>query len=294
MPSLEDFVEDLYKGKKEVDVPKDKVTELSPGWYVSKLNLPHEGSKGSWRNGRLHAHDMGDHYSVHLDRVDPKEDSFGHMIEDAPMLLFIWTGFRDASLMIHDEEGRRAAVDKSVLPRAVIGAVLLVLGLMIAVDNYIAFGLVMILSILGLIGLGAVFVWQWAIRRREKRAWVNLAIALVAFAMTVVFLFLPKLSLFFLVYGLTLWLLGSGVFLVFGRGDKLQFDQGSVAPLVMGAFSLVLGTLLLFSPYNGLSFIVTLGGVLVAFIGLMQLLSALLIRRAMRRQGEAAAGTGAA
>ncbi|MCJ7517632.1 MAG: hypothetical protein MUO18_06695, partial [Methanomassiliicoccales archaeon] len=73
MPSIEDFVQDLSQDKNEVSVPKDKVTELSPGWYVSKYNLPHKGSKGSWRNGLMHAHDMGDHYSVHLDRVDPKE-----------------------------------------------------------------------------------------------------------------------------------------------------------------------------------------------------------------------------
>ena len=94
MPSIEDFVQDLSKDKKEIIVPKDKVTELSPGWYVSKYNLPHKGSKKSWRNGRLHAFDMGDHYAVHLDRIDPKDHSIAHMIEDAPFMLFIWEEFR--------------------------------------------------------------------------------------------------------------------------------------------------------------------------------------------------------
>jgi uncharacterized membrane protein HdeD (DUF308 family) len=283
MPSIEDFVGELDEGKKEVSVPKDKVTELSPGWYVSKLNLPHKGSKGSWRNGRFHAHDMGDHYSVHLDRRDPKEHSFGHIIEDAPLLLFLWTGFRYATVSVKDEKSHSAAVDKGLMPSVIIGLGLTVIGLLIAINQIIVLGIIVIAAFLALLVLAAVFIWQGVNKRNQERAWLNFVIGIAAFVLAIVIYYVPSVALGLLVFAMMVWTLGSGLFLIFGRGDKLLFDQSSIAPLIMGVISMVLGIILIFSPFKGLALVISLAGLLLAFIGAMQLISALIILRARRR-----------
>jgi uncharacterized membrane protein HdeD (DUF308 family) len=282
VPSIEDFTQELYQGKREISVPKDKVTELSPGWYVSKYNLPHKGSKGSWRNGRLHAHDMGDHYSVHLDRVDPKEKALSHLIEDAPLMLFLWTGFRGGLSMVMDKD-QLATAEKTLKPMFLIGLILLGIGFLIALGQAFALGIIVLAAIVGLLGLGAFFTWQGVSRRHEKGAWLNFVIAIIAFTFGIVIIYYPKFALALLVFAMVVWTLASGIFLVFGRGDKLLFDQGSIVPIIMGIISLALGLFLLFSPDKGLSLIIALGGLLLIFIGVMQLVSAFAILRSVRK-----------
>jgi uncharacterized membrane protein HdeD (DUF308 family) len=282
MASIEDFVQDLYKDKKEVFVPKEKVTELSPGWYVSKYNLPHQGSKGSLRNGKMHAHDMGDHYSVHLDRVDPKEHGVGHLVEDAPLMLFLWTGFRDAPMAIKKEYTQEVASDKGWLPQAVIGLALLIIGCIIATDTILALSLVLYATIAALFVFGAIFIWKGVSYRRGRRVWVNVLIGVIAIALAVVIYYYPSAAFKLLLLILAFWLLASAVFLIFGRGDKLLFDSGSIAPMIMGIISLGLALLLIIDPKAGISLIFTLAGLVIAFIGLMQLISGLIIRRARK------------
>ena len=282
MASIEDFVQDLYKDKKEVFVPKEKVTELSPGWYVSKYNLPHQGSKGSLRNGKMHAHDMGDHYSVHLDRVDPKEHGVGHLVEDAPLMLFLWTGFRDAPMAIKKEYTQEVASDKGWLPQAVIGLALLIIGCIIATDTILALSLVLFATIAALFVFGAIFIWKGVSYRRGRRVWVNVLIGVIAIALAVVIYYYPSAAFKLLLLILAFWLLASAVFLIFGRGDKLLFDSGSIAPMIMGIISLGLALLLIIDPKAGISLVFTLAGLVIAFIGLMQLISGLIIRRARK------------
>jgi uncharacterized membrane protein HdeD (DUF308 family) len=282
MASIEDFVQDLYKDKKEVFVPKEKVTELSPGWYVSKYNLPHQGSKGSLRNGKMHAHDMGDHYSVHLDRVDPKEHGVGHLVEDAPLMLFLWTGFRDAPMAIKKEYTQEVASDKGWLPQAFIGLALLIIGCIIATDTILALSLVLFATIAALFVFGAIFIWKGVSYRRGRRVWVNVLIGVIAIALAVVIYYYPSAAFKLLLLILAFWLLASAVFLIFGRGDKLLFDSGSIAPMIMGIISLGLALLLIIDPKAGISLVFTLAGLVIAFIGLMQLISGLIIRRARK------------
>lgn len=282
MASIEDFVQDLYEDKKEVFVPKEKVTELSPGWYVSKYNLPHHGSKGSLRNGRMHAHDMGDHYSVHLDRVDPKEHGVGHLVEDAPLMLFLWTGFRDAPMAIKKEYTQEVASDKGWLPQAVIGLALLIIGCIIATDTILALRLVLFATLAALFVFGAIFIWKGVSYRRGRRVWVNVLIGVIAIALAVVIYYYPSAAFKLLLLILAIWLLASAVFLIFGRGDKLLFDSGSIAPMIMGIISLGLALLLIIDPKAGIGLIITLAGLMIAFIGLMQLISGLIIRRARK------------
>jgi uncharacterized membrane protein HdeD (DUF308 family) len=283
MPSLEDFCQELYKGKKEIDVPKEKVTELSQEWYVSKYNLPHRGSKGSWRNGRLHAHDMGDHYSVHLDRVDPKQHSITHMIEDAPLTLFLWTGIKGAFSSVVEDEKFIDEASKNIRPMFVIGIVLLGLGLLLAIEQTFVLGVISFGAALGLIILGLVFNWNGLSKRDQERYWWNFVIGILAIVGAVIIIYFPRLAITLLVLTLIVWTLGSGLFLLFGRGDKMLFDQGSMVPLVMGIISLALGLVLLFAPSVGLQILLILVGLLLVIIGLMQLISAITILRHIRR-----------
>ena len=280
MPSIEDFVQDLSKDKNEVSVPKDKVTELSPGWYVSKYNLPHKGSKGSWRNGLMHAHDMGDHYSVHLDWVDPKEHGIGHMIQDAPLMLFLWTGFRDASKSMKEEKFEsREVPDSKWMPHVVIGLALLLIGIIIAVDNALALNLIYFAAATALLVFGAVFIWKGLGIKQKKMVWISILIGVITTIMAVVIYYYPSIASWVLLLALAVWTLGSGLFLIFGRGDKLLFDTGSIAPIIMGIASLVLAIILVFNPDSGLDVVITLAGLMIAFMGLMQIAAGVIHRK---------------
>ena len=280
MPSIEDFVQDLSKDKNEVSVPKDKVTELSPGWYVSKYNLPHKGSKGSWRNGLLHAHDMGDHYSVHLDRVDPKEHGIGHMIQDAPLMLFLWTGFRDASKSMNEEKVESREVPSSKwMPHVAIGLALLLIGIIIAADNALALNLIYFAAASALLVLGAAFIWKGLGIKQKKMVWISILIGVIAIILAVVIYYYPSIASWVLLLALAVWTLGSGLFLIFGRGDKLLFDTGSIAPIIMGVVSLMLAITLVFYPASGLNVVITLAGLVIAFMGLMQIAAGVIHRK---------------
>jgi uncharacterized membrane protein HdeD (DUF308 family) len=272
LPSIEDFVQDLFKDVKEVMVPKDKVTELSPGWYVSKYNLPHKGSKKSWRNGRLHAFDMGDHYSVHLDRVDPKDHGIGHLIQDAPFMLFMWVEFRDASRSIHEVKGKdHGSEDRRWVPGFVIGIALLLVGIFIALNSALTLTFIYTAAAGAMLILGLAMIWKGLVNKHHKITLINMLAGSAAIVMSVVIYFLPGIAFWMLLLVMSIWTLGSGLFLVFGRGDKLLFDPGSIGPIIIGIFSLAISILIFIKPVSGLEVVVTLGGILIAFIGLSQI-----------------------
>lgn len=45
------------------------------------------GAKRQFRYGNLHVREYKDHYTVHLDTIDPRKDPLGHLIVDAPEYL---------------------------------------------------------------------------------------------------------------------------------------------------------------------------------------------------------------
>ena len=87
MTRIEDFCNNLFPESGEIKIPKNLITEHLVGWTQALLYLPKQGSLASYRKGRLHAHDMGDCYHVHVDKVDPSKDPLGHLIEDAPQVI---------------------------------------------------------------------------------------------------------------------------------------------------------------------------------------------------------------
>lgn len=46
-----------------------------------------KGAKKQYRYGNLHVREYGDHYTVHMDRVDPMQNPLGHLLVDAPEYL---------------------------------------------------------------------------------------------------------------------------------------------------------------------------------------------------------------
>lgn len=43
-----------------------------------------QGARRQYRHGRLHIRDYDTHYTVHMDRVDPRVSPIGHLLADAP------------------------------------------------------------------------------------------------------------------------------------------------------------------------------------------------------------------
>jgi hypothetical protein len=43
-----------------------------------------QGAKRQYRHGRLHIRDYDTHYTVHMDKVDPRVSPLGHLLSDAP------------------------------------------------------------------------------------------------------------------------------------------------------------------------------------------------------------------
>jgi hypothetical protein len=46
-----------------------------------------KGAKKQYRYGNLHIREYDDHYTVHMDRIDPLRDPLGHLLVDAPEYL---------------------------------------------------------------------------------------------------------------------------------------------------------------------------------------------------------------
>lgn len=46
-----------------------------------------EGAKKQYRSGNLHIREYNEFYSLHVDKVDPREDPLGHLVKDAPQVL---------------------------------------------------------------------------------------------------------------------------------------------------------------------------------------------------------------
>jgi hypothetical protein len=55
--------------------------------YEETLLGNKKGAKRQFRYKNLHIREYGDYYTVHMDKVDPRKDPFGHLLIDAPEFL---------------------------------------------------------------------------------------------------------------------------------------------------------------------------------------------------------------
>jgi len=295
MPSIEDFCNDLLQGKKSVDVPKDQVTEVSSGWYKSKYDLPHHGSHGSLRKGRLHAHDMGDHYSVHLDRVDPKLHGMEHLIVDAPLVFFIWNAFANVFALIKDslKEGAEQSADtknyseSKFAGRLIVGIGLVILGSLVVFDPAIGIVPTTYLITFVLMLLGATTIIE---ARKSKKGGVqktNLILGVLALVAGFVAMLFIWLALVLLILFLAYYTLSTASYFLRHPGDVSAEFAVKYIPMVIGVLSLILGVLLLIESRLALDIIYTILGVLIIAFGGSRIISAIYLRRARENGAKA-------
>ena len=72
---------EFIDGDGNIIVPKSvrPIIDLSETAIGSK-----KGAKKQYRYGNLHIREYEEHYSVHMDRVDPMQNPLGHLLVDAP------------------------------------------------------------------------------------------------------------------------------------------------------------------------------------------------------------------
>ena len=71
----------------EIEVPK----EIRPFMLEDAEETPlgqKNGAIRQYRYGNLHIREYNDKYLVHMDKVDPRKDPIGHLVLDAPEVLF--------------------------------------------------------------------------------------------------------------------------------------------------------------------------------------------------------------
>ncbi|MGI0029260.1 MAG: hypothetical protein ACREAQ_06060 [Nitrososphaera sp.] len=75
---------DFIDGDGNIVVPKS----VRPIIELKETGLGgRKGAMRQFRHGRLHIRDYETHYTVHMDRIDPLRNPFGHLLVDAPEYL---------------------------------------------------------------------------------------------------------------------------------------------------------------------------------------------------------------
>ena len=70
----------------EIDIPLDLKRVVLMGAEETKLG-DKKGALKQYRKGNLHIREYKDKFTVHTDKVDPREDPMGHLIYDAQEVL---------------------------------------------------------------------------------------------------------------------------------------------------------------------------------------------------------------
>lgn len=266
-------------------IPKEQITSLSPGWYSSKYNIPHKGSKGAWRFGRLHAHDMGDHWAVHLDRVDPQTHSMGHLIADAPLLLFIWSGFLAAMVMAKQELDSTLGVEttEGILqkdkywPRLIGGLIMAFVGTIIILDPDLEVLTLLLLIPIVIVTIGIMVIFN-GFKDKDELGWRWPISGALLVSVGTIGILIEELILFLLLLFLIFWTISSGVYsLVIGKDHPIS-RRDKMVLIATGALSLGLGLFLLFDMDDALDILLRLVGVLVVFVGGTLILASLCIK----------------
>ncbi len=71
----------------EIEVPKD-VRPIMLEEAQETILGDKRGAKKQYRYGNLHIREYDDKYTIHIDKVDPRKDPLGHLIHDAPEIIF--------------------------------------------------------------------------------------------------------------------------------------------------------------------------------------------------------------
>ncbi|MEO9307313.1 conserved hypothetical protein [Nitrosotalea sinensis] len=70
----------------EIEIPKE-IRQFMPDGAEETALGQKNGAKKQYRYGNLHIREYDDKYLVHMDKVDPRKDPLGHLVQDAPEFL---------------------------------------------------------------------------------------------------------------------------------------------------------------------------------------------------------------
>ena len=70
----------------EIEVPKEIRPFMLEEAEETRLGQKNDANK-QYRYGNLHIREYGDKYIVHMDKIDPRKNTLGHLMFDAPEVL---------------------------------------------------------------------------------------------------------------------------------------------------------------------------------------------------------------
>jgi hypothetical protein len=73
-------------GWEEIEIPKELGSFILDKAEETTLGQKN-GSTKQYRYGNLHIREYEDKFLVHMDKVDPRKNPFGHLVSDAPEIL---------------------------------------------------------------------------------------------------------------------------------------------------------------------------------------------------------------
>ena len=70
----------------EIEIPKELGSFMLEKAEETSLGQKN-GAKKQYRYGNLHIREYDDKFLVHMDKVDPRENPIGHLVQDSPEIL---------------------------------------------------------------------------------------------------------------------------------------------------------------------------------------------------------------
>ena len=70
----------------EIEIPKELGSFMLEKAEETSLGQKN-GAKKQYRYGNLHIREYNDKFLVHMDKVDPRENPIGHLVQDSPEIL---------------------------------------------------------------------------------------------------------------------------------------------------------------------------------------------------------------
>lgn len=287
MTRLDDFLDPLFSGTREVEVPKSQVSDaLEVDWKLSKINIPSSEMIASYRKGRLHVHEFEKEYRVHLDKYDPEKHPALHLIDDAPLVLMIWGTL--SALSAESKETAQGRTDKRIAnlkgtywTKFLLGCLIAVVGVMLMLSPLqYAKVFVSVLLPLAVVGLGLFLIYQAVRKRNEGKSAMRIVIGAAVLVLGLSLFFLWEYLVIIILIALTLWFLGSAVFSIRSAMTKGGLSHEGVIPkLILGLVSLILGIALFFEPQAVVAVLFFAFGLIGLLIGVLLILSGIALRK---------------
>ena len=286
MPKLDDFLDPLFSGTREVEVPKSQVDEpLDPEWKLSKINIPSPKMISSYRKGRFHVHVYEDEFRVHLDKYDPDKHPGLHLIDDAPLILMIWGTLGALSIEAGatakgKEDKRIAALKGTYWMRIALGVLVAFVGvlLMLSPLQYAKLATSVVVPAL-VVGVGLLVTYR-TLRQGKRRSWIMALIGLAIIIIGIAMFYFPQFTAMLMLMVLAAWFIGSAALSIKAALGKSKLSHGVAVPkLVMGLLSLILGVLIFFMPQEVVKLLFFLFGAIGLLAGILLIVSGLALRR---------------